>query len=217
MAAPVLLYANAVATQKKRMAFITIPGLGCGQFAGRFRGQLGEALNQTLKTLLHEHGRDLSHLRAIYYDPYTECDNERWEMHGISYLVRPLTKGNDQKPQLCHPATYEEPGDHFADCEFFSVVAWDHVSWPGNDFYLGRRVTDDGVKAAATNAMAVMTGFEGYYETRTHHYHPPEGYSMWRDVIVNNTIQIDVKNRLTIFPSAPSLETVRGDKVSPCK
>jgi len=40
---------------------------------------------------------------------------------------------------------------------------WDHVSWPGNDFYGGSRSTDDGVKAAATDSMAALTGVEGRY------------------------------------------------------
>ena len=40
--------------------------------------------------------------------------------------------------------------------DLFSVVAWDHVSWPGNDFYAGQRKTDDGVKAAATTAMQIV-------------------------------------------------------------
>lgn len=52
--------------------------------------------------------------------------------------------GDAGKPQLCPPQRYAEHGDDFSHCQRFSVVAWDHVSWPGNDFYGGARATDDG-------------------------------------------------------------------------
>ena len=73
------------------------------------------------------------------------------------------------------------------------MVAWDHVSWPGNDYWIGaasslaicdaftrgmhmmltmigpvrpgKRCTDDGVKAAATDTMRALTGVE---ETAPH-------------------------------------------------
>lgn len=34
-----------------------------------------------------------------------------------------------------------------------SLVAWDHFSWPGNDWTIGSRISDDGVKGAATSAL----------------------------------------------------------------
>ena len=148
---PSFLYTNEQMKRRGKRAFITVPGLGCGQFAGPFQGRLGVELKQMLHRLLVEHGAALSHIRAVYYDPYQECQNERWAIEGIDFLVRPLTHGNETKPQLCQPTAYEEAGDDFSACELVSVVAWDHVSWPGNDFYQGARATDDGVKAAATN------------------------------------------------------------------
>jgi len=194
------MYAEQVAKNKQRMAFITIPGLGCGQFAGKFKGQLGQELKNALVRFLDNHGREFSNIRALYYDPYRECDNERRVIHDTYFLVRPLTKGNGQKPQLCRPEDYEEEGDHFADCELFSIVAWDHVSWPGNDFYIGSRSTDDGVKAAATNSMAVITGVDGTYNPQRHAYLPPPEYRNWREVIVNNKVQLEAKQNLIVFP-----------------
>ena len=41
---PAFIYANDRAKQNGKMALITIPGMGCGQFAGVFRGQLGTEL-----------------------------------------------------------------------------------------------------------------------------------------------------------------------------
>jgi hypothetical protein len=96
--------------------------------------------------------------------PFSECSNAQLEIHGISLMVRPLLQGNLAKSQLCPPQAYAEVGDDFTGCLLFSMVAWDHVSWPGNDFFAGSRCTDDGVKAAATNSMAVLTGIEGRYD-----------------------------------------------------
>ncbi|MBF0396304.1 MAG: hypothetical protein HQK78_06000, partial [Desulfobacterales bacterium] len=114
---PLFMYANQIAKQKDTRAFITIPGLGCGQFAGKFMRQLGSELKKVLINFLNKHGSDFSNIDAVYYDPYQECDNERYEINAISFLVRPLAKGNENKPQLCHPKTYEEKGDCFANCE----------------------------------------------------------------------------------------------------
>ncbi|QTA86071.1 hypothetical protein [Desulfonema magnum] len=196
---PSFIYANKIAKNKGKMAFITVPGLGCGHFAGKFRGRLGRELKNTLISFLENHGADLPNIKAVYYDPYRECENERYEINGTVFLVRPLTKGNENKHQLCKPKNYEEEDDEFADCELFSFVAWDHVSWPGNDFYAGYRATDDGVKAAATNSMAVMTGVEGKYDISTNQYNPPAEYKNWQQVILKNKVQIEVKNSLLIL------------------
>jgi len=200
---PGFLYANSVAASQGRKALITIPGLGCGQFAGRFKGHLGVELQGVLIRLLKTHAGDLPHIRAVYYDPYQECQNERFEIEHISLFVRPLTQGNAGKPQLCPSQAYQDPGDDFSDCGLFSFVAWDHVSWPGNDFYMGSRATDDGVKAAATSSMAVMTGMEGKYNPRTNTYDPPRGYRNWGELVQKERTQIQVSGNLIKLPEFP--------------
>jgi hypothetical protein len=70
----------------------------------------------------------------------------------------------------------------------FSFVAWDHVSWPGNDFYLGSRVTDDGVKAAATNSMQIITGIEGFYDIAENCYLPPRTFDTWFKVVEHHEL-----------------------------
>jgi hypothetical protein len=197
---PGLTYANSIAQANHKKAFITIPGLGCGQFAGVFKGQLGKRLKTALIELLETHGKNLPHIAAVYYDPYSECTNERMKIDEIDFLVRPLNNGNIRKSQLCRPEFYAEVEDEFDNCELFSFVAWDHVSWPGNDFYEDARMTDDGVKAAATSSMAVMTGIEGTYNPRINHYSPPAGYSDWGEVVSKNKLQLEIANNLTILP-----------------
>jgi hypothetical protein len=197
---PGFLFINEQMRQQGKQAFITVPGLGCGMFAGTFQGQLGEILKRTLQLFVAKYAAQFSHIRAIYYDPYRECQNERHEIGKMSFLVRPLTHGNAHKPQLCLPTTYEEECDDFSDCELVSVVAWDHVSWPGNDFYVGSRATDDGVKGAATDVTAVMTGLSGQYNAQSYQYDPPAGYRNWEEVIRATGRQIDLLNSLIVLP-----------------
>jgi hypothetical protein len=197
---PPLIYASQLAQSRNRKAVITIPGLGCGQFAGRFAGHLGCHLEHTLSRILDAHHGQLRGIRAIYFDPYQECDNARGQYGDISFMVRPLTKGNSNRPQLCRPSSYEESGDDFSDCDLFSVVAWDHVSWPGNDFFAGYRATDDGIKAAATNSMEVLTGVEGTYDPATFQYLPPSEYKNWEDVIKVNKLNLLVEANIQILP-----------------
>jgi hypothetical protein len=149
---PVFQHVNDSASVQGKQALLTIPGLGCGQFAGPFAGQLGTELKMVLERFLTLHGASFPQIKAVYFDPYSQCSNSRQEIHGISLMVRPLLQGNAGKSQLCQPSAYAEASDDFSDCILFSIVAWDHVSWPGNDYFGGSRCTDDGVKAAATSS-----------------------------------------------------------------
>ncbi len=184
------LHVETTTAHEGRSALLTIPGLGCGQFAGPFRGLLGSALQSVFERFLTNHGASFPNIRTVYYDPFNECDNTRVECHGISLLVRPLLRGNAGKSQLCLPTAYAEDGDDFVNCKLFSVVAWDHVSWPGNDFFGGSRCTDDGVKAAATDSMAVITGVEGHYDAVRGAYLPPAPYQMWAEVVRANGLKL---------------------------
>jgi hypothetical protein len=187
---PVFQHVNASAASQGKSALLTIPGLGCGQFAGPFRGQLGAALQTVLERLLKKHGASFPNLKAVYYDPFNECANSRHEIHGTSLMVRPLLQGAAGKSQLCLPSAYAEAGDDFSNCVLFSIVAWDHVSWPGNDYFGGSRCTDDGVKAAATDSMAVLTGVEGHYDPHRGAYLPPASYRTWYDVVRQNGLRL---------------------------
>jgi hypothetical protein len=200
---PIFRYMNHRAA-KPRSAFVTVPGLGCGQFAGPFRGQLGARLQVVLDRLLTEYGASLPNLKAVYFDPYSECENARREIHGISLMVRPLrVPGNEGKSQLCRPVAYAEEGDDFSDCALYSIVAWDHVSWPGNDFFVGSRATDDGVKAAASSSMFVLTGVEGEYDPARGKYQPPQPYRNWKAVVEDGmrTRHLRLWNPLAVWPS----------------
>lgn len=60
------------------------------------------------------------------------------------------------------------------------------MSGPGNDYFGGSRCTDDGVKAAATDSMAVLTGIKGAYDPQHGAYLPPVPYRTWDEVVRQN-------------------------------
>ncbi|MFM7515045.1 MAG: hypothetical protein ACKO3F_17140 [Cyanobium sp.] len=81
-------------------ALITVPGIGCGQFAGPFRGQLAPLLEAVLRQLLHGHGKEWPNIRATHFDPYSQGSNSREQIHGILIQVRPSrAAGNQPIPQ----------------------------------------------------------------------------------------------------------------------
>ena len=187
---PVLQFISDQAQAQGRPALVTIPGLGCGQFAGPFAGQLGTMLEGALVGLLQQQAALLPGIRVVIFDPYKECSNRRREFGGVSFRVRPLRAGNAHRSQLAHPSVHADEGEDFSELALFSVVAWDHVSWPGNDFFAGSRCTDDGVKAAATDVMRVLTGVEGCYDSTVHAYTPPKPFRTWKEVVEQNQVQL---------------------------
>ncbi len=194
---PGLLFADEWGKRRKQQLLITIPGLGCGQFGGPFKGQLGPHLQRALMQILQRYR--FAWIKVIYFDPYGECQPERHLLGGVDFRVRPFTKLQHGKAQLCQPQDYAEPGDDFADHHLFSLVAWDHVSWPGNDFLEGVRATDDGVKAAASNLMSLLTGIQGGYQADSHRYQPPAGYQNWAAVVRRERCQLNLVGRLNVL------------------
>jgi len=196
---PAFHYINSNAIERRHPAFITMPGLGCGQFAGPFRGKMGQFFRAALYRILDNHGQSLSDIKAVYYDPYNECIDHTESINGINFIVRPLNDGNAGKSQLCKPSFLGANLGDFSNCELYSFVAWDHVSWPGNDYYLGARMTDDGVKAAATDTMCVMTDIKGHYSKSQKRYIPPPNFTNWNEVVNQNNIALRATNNVFVY------------------
>ena len=196
---PPLRYANNFAMARRRRAFITIPSLIGKHQSGSFEKQVSRLLQDAIVHTLNAFSERLPCVRAVYFDPYDQCENERLQIGGIQLMVRPREKGNADKSQLCHPVLYEEAGDDFGNCLLFSVVNWDPVSWPGSDYYAGHRETDDGVKAAATDSMAILTRTRGAYDPEIHRYQPPIGFRDWKDVILRKGVKLMANDYLDIF------------------
>merc|ERR1712050_311411 len=83
---PCFDFVNKQAAANNRPAFITIPGLGCGMFAGRFKGQLEEHLDQALRDILTMHGAKWPNIKAVYFDPYVDKQLKREvRIHNFMY------------------------------------------------------------------------------------------------------------------------------------
>ena len=84
-----------------------------------------------------------------------------------------LTRWTPTRSTLQAGSVHSEEGDDFTHARLYSLVAWDPVSWPDNDFYAGVRATDDGVKAAATDVISRLTGLAEEYDPAAYGYRPP--------------------------------------------
>ena len=195
---PVFDAIEAAAAEEGVLTVVTIPGLGCGQFAGAFTG-VKALLAETLRRILERHAGRWPHLRLVHFDPFDGVAPESRQIApGLHYRVWPLTS-TQGIPQLSRVTEFDAGDGHLENARLFSLVAWDHVSWPGNDFYAGSRNTDDGVKAAATDSMYRMTGIEGRYDPHLCQYRPPTGFRNWYDVVQAQGIRLQTHDNLSVF------------------
>ena len=197
---PLFKYASKLSSQRNKKAIITIPGIGCGQFSGSYTG-IAEILKRCLIKILDKHSEALTGLSCVYFDPYSKCQHESLQIEGIKFRVRPLMSSKKELSQLCNPKDYNESLGEFDNCDLYSFVAWDHVSWPGNDYFRGSRVTDDGVKSAATDAMFKLTGIEGKYCPKAHCYLPPDEYLNWKEVVSENSLGLVLNGNIKVLQS----------------
>ena len=51
---------------------------------------MGAYLKDAIIVLLQKHAEHLPHVKAVYFDPFNECQNERIEFGDLSFLVKPL-------------------------------------------------------------------------------------------------------------------------------
>ena len=142
-----------------------------------------------LKRFLKQHGASFPHIKAVYFDPYSQCSNSRQEIHGISLMVRPLLQGNAAKSQLCPPSAYAEDGDDFSDCILFSIVAWDHVL-AGQRLLRRQPLHRRRRQSRRHDSMAVLTGIEGRYDPHHGAYLPPAPYRTWEEVVMQNGLRL---------------------------
>jgi len=216
---PVLLTINQVMADKAhantasiiKKALITIPGLGCGVFSGDFKATIGDQLEAALERLLRTHVHALPYIKAVYFDRYSSGNASRklipsTTSEGIHFICRPFTKSGDKgRAQLCHPSEYEDTPGEFADCEVFSLVAWDFASWVTNDLIRGGvvagRTTDDGVKGSATDTLTKITGYPGSHNGDEQPAAPtynPENYATWNECISQEGLTFSAKGRLYV-------------------
>ncbi|MDI1226705.1 MAG: hypothetical protein PSY14_03350 [bacterium] len=192
---PLLVHANDAAGKAGHKALVVLPGIGAGAFAGAFKGTMGVHLDLALRHMLAKHGAKLPHIGAVVLDTFNEGTDARDNISGVDYRTRPSAL-NAGRPQLSGPVTWQENGDDFANYKLYKIVAWDHASLPGNDFFGASRFTDDGVAAAATNSMLVVTGISGHYTKGA--YNPPAGYADWEDAALQNNVKLRANGNVKI-------------------
>ncbi|MDB2592830.1 hypothetical protein N9Y17_03920, partial [Gammaproteobacteria bacterium] len=160
---PVLSYINENST-KEHPAFVTIPGLGEGRFGGIYGSDgkkiVGEFLQTALEQILEKHGQKYPNIKGIYYSPEKPKQAGTKNINGCNFIVSNGFWKADAIQLLSKPETF---GKQYKDCTLFKLGAWDHYSYPGNDFFINSRHTDDAVSAAATNSMQVLFDIEGKY------------------------------------------------------
>ncbi|OAJ34940.1 hypothetical protein [Piscirickettsia salmonis] len=169
---PYFAEVNERAGREGRDAFMPIPGVGCGEFAGKFKEEIHARFQHALQELLRQHGDKFPHIKAVYYDSFDKCEPRDEQINGIMFHTVPLMhpRSHNPQPQLCHPGDYVD--GRYAGCNSHPVVAWDGYSMPCNEMFANLRQTDDGVKGAATNAMWVMSGLVGEYDRQSFKYLP---------------------------------------------
>lgn len=196
---PQLFQINAQAHQEDKLAAITIPGIGTEQFAGNYGHIIKGVFRTALEYVLEKHNDKLSKIDIVHYDPYNEDSTQVKKIGHIDFRVVPsssvATTGQLAYPQGSSSKTHT----------LTSFVAWDHFSWPGNDFWAGSRATDDGVKAASTDTMAVVTGVAGTYNPKKGSYEPPQGFSTWHSFA--NSMQLHFLGTIYVISN-------EGEKVS---
>ena len=174
---------DAWGNQHQKPVFVSIPGIGCGAFSGPYSGMLGAPLKAALGHAVFQ--LQLKWVRHIWFDPYSELlDNK-----GSTYQIGPDThlhlqpSYSDSNPiaSLQFERMTEKLQLQHENYLFAKVVAWDPLSWPGNDWWGASRATDDGVVAAATSLMSSLTQIPGYYNTEYNGWCPQSNpAATWR-------------------------------------
>jgi hypothetical protein len=201
---PLLYHANQECNDNGQKDFVTVPGLGCGEFAGSYKNEVVKLFPEILKEIINENKANLPHISGYLCAP--EPGMARSVDNGPPTII---LDDPFRTNLLSHPASY---GEQFKDCKLYKVVAWDHVSWPGNDFYeYNTRNTDDGVSAAATNTIGILTGIQGTYKNGK--YMPPEGYRDWQSLIKDKQLNLTSAGRLNIVAATKPVSEIKSDAI----
>lgn len=214
---PQLSRINRQAEAVNKKAVVTLPGIGTGQFAGKFAGpKIKTAFEKALRQVITANEANLKHIDVIYYDPHEGNQDTTDTIGHISYQVRPgLHKASPRTQQLAYP-----PGTSAETHLLASFVAWDHFSYMGNDYVGGSRQTDDGVKGASTDTMEkivenalgpndeIYKKNPGKYAPNDGRLAPPASFSCWKDYFIARNILLEAP--ITVGMNDGSLKRLVG-------
>lgn len=176
---PSLRFASDEAGLKGTKAIVTVPGIGCGCFSGPFANDLPSKFDVVLRKLLEKYVAQLPNISLVYFGVYSTESVKDSQYYGNIRYMRIGSSCPEYLNLLESPAEF---GKDYKDHVLFSFVAWDHVSFPGNDFFDHYR-EKDGVKAASTSSMTSLLGVEGEYHVNEYKYLPKHYPDMlWSNV-----------------------------------
>jgi hypothetical protein len=155
---PILIEMNSQASAFGKKLKVTIPGLGCGLFAGPYGDQGNRSiysdLNHALKELIKNHAAELTHIEGIYFDTYMGViEAESMDISGIKYQCVASSRQSGEQTQLELNAEERQNSEIMLG----TIVAADLLSWAGNDMWANSRATDEGVKGGSTLTLVQIT------------------------------------------------------------
>jgi hypothetical protein len=156
-------------------------GLGTGQFAVLF-DQTDTNINKLFADSVQEVVNELekagklSHIDLIRLDIFkddheTQAVTHTTDQNNKLQVVLSSAKRDQKGQPLSKPQAFGHLRSNILKIanethRVYTVVAGDHVSWPGNDWYEGSSKTNEGTIATATNMCSVVTGKAGHWDTR---------------------------------------------------
>ena len=158
--------ANALASPDKK-AFITLPGIGNGAFAGEFaRGTIG-LLSQAVEALLRENPH-WTNIGTVLLDGFgsTHTQDTLIETNDANSKIQFRVENYQGKiGQLAKAEKFARTDDEkakYQNTTRIKILAWDPFSYEGNDWVAGNRETDEATLAAC-DGLSVISGSSGVY------------------------------------------------------
>lgn len=154
---PALLEMNAKSAALGKKMVIRLAGLGCGEFAGEFKGAVGAHLAVALRQILKHHANKLTSIKKIVLDV-----TDTQESSTLNVKIDASQKTTHSNTELEVYASHYKDAQLAplsaadADCILGTVVAGDLLSWPGNDMWGDSRWTDEGVKIGSSDIMVTI-------------------------------------------------------------
>lgn len=192
-------------------AIVTVPSIGCGHFVQDLEKEgVSYRFTNTIRFIVRTFGHQFANL-DIWLDRWSPRYVENhYDIQGdicndgtrASLFSRSLyDKRCKGLPQLMPPSEY---ASYIADVYkvdrsydmLCTLVSWDHYSFPGNDWLINSRNTDDGNKGASTTELYSITQHSGYYDG--------EGYKCraneyWEDYVKDNKTVIYSLGRTIVY------------------